>query len=212
MLKEIAHFARALPETRRMFKTMSKDAFLDAVTQNTDEAGKLKWRASLVADLEGDVLEIGCGTGRSPVVRLFSGGGCGSTAAGATSRFTALASRSIAPFPSVPRGEAGTAVHEPSTCPDGASPTGPARETCRCTAGDATRLASSLRFAVEAGSVQVEAGFAIVLPRSRRLERCCASLIRANCSPPEQSAPGGRARRDAWAVDRVEGGRRGAKE
>ncbi len=64
MLREIAHFARTLPETRRMFKTMPKDAFLDAVTQNTDEAGKLKWRASLVADLEGDVLEIGCGTGR----------------------------------------------------------------------------------------------------------------------------------------------------
>ena len=63
-MREIAHFARNAPATLRMKRTMPRDRFLDAVAQCADEAGKLRWRAALVADLEGDILEIGCGTGR----------------------------------------------------------------------------------------------------------------------------------------------------
>lgn len=64
MLNEIAHFVRNVPHTRRMWRTMPKDEFLDAIAGSADEAGKLARRAALVADLRGDVLEIGCGTGR----------------------------------------------------------------------------------------------------------------------------------------------------
>ena len=63
MFREIAHFLRHLPGTARMRRSMSPTDFYDAVMTLADEAGAAEWRASLVADLEGDVLEIGCGTG-----------------------------------------------------------------------------------------------------------------------------------------------------
>ena len=46
-----------------MRRSMSTVDFYDAVMTRADEAGAAEWRASLVADLEGDVIEIGCGTG-----------------------------------------------------------------------------------------------------------------------------------------------------
>ncbi len=62
MLREIAHL-RHLPSSRRMRRTMNQADFYDALMVRADEAGVRERRASLVTDLEGDVLEIGCGTG-----------------------------------------------------------------------------------------------------------------------------------------------------
>ena len=63
MLREIAHFVRHLPSNRRMRRTMNQADFYDALFLRADEAGVRERRALLVTDLEGDVLEIGCGTG-----------------------------------------------------------------------------------------------------------------------------------------------------
>ena len=63
MLREIAHFLRYLPSTRRMQRSMNQADFYDALMLRADEAGVRERRALLVTDLEGDVLEIGCGTG-----------------------------------------------------------------------------------------------------------------------------------------------------
>ena len=46
-----------------MRRSMSPADFYDAIMTRADEAGAAEWRASLVTDLQGDVLEIGCGTG-----------------------------------------------------------------------------------------------------------------------------------------------------
>lgn len=64
MLREIVHFARHLPALARMSRRMSRVELLDAIEHRVDEAGKAERRASLVADLEDKVLEIGCGTGK----------------------------------------------------------------------------------------------------------------------------------------------------
>ena len=63
MLREIAHFLRHIPSTGRMRRTMNQADFYDALMMRADEAGVRERRALLVTDLEGDVLEIGCGTG-----------------------------------------------------------------------------------------------------------------------------------------------------
>jgi len=42
---------------------MNQADFYNALMARADEAGLRERRALLVADLEGDVLEIGCGTG-----------------------------------------------------------------------------------------------------------------------------------------------------
>ena len=63
MLREIAHFLRHLPSTGRMRRTMNQADFYNALMARADGAGLRERRALLVADLEGDVLEIGCGTG-----------------------------------------------------------------------------------------------------------------------------------------------------
>ena len=63
MLREIAHFLRHVPNNRRMRRTMNQADFYDALFVRADEAGMRERRALLVSDLEGDVLEIGCGTG-----------------------------------------------------------------------------------------------------------------------------------------------------
>ena len=62
MLREIAHL-RHLPSNRRMQRTMNQADFYDALFVRADEAGVRVRRVLLVTDLEGDVLEIGCGTG-----------------------------------------------------------------------------------------------------------------------------------------------------
>ncbi len=63
MIREIAHFLREFPAARRLKAKMPAVDLLDLVEVRLDEAGKAAFRASLVADLEGDVLEIGAGTG-----------------------------------------------------------------------------------------------------------------------------------------------------
>ena len=63
MLREIAHALRHLPSNRRMRRTMNQADFYDVLFERADEAGVREHRALLVTDLEGDVLEIGCGTG-----------------------------------------------------------------------------------------------------------------------------------------------------
>ncbi len=63
MIKETSHFFREFPEARRLKGKMPGLDLLDLVEVRLDEAGKAAFRASLVADLEGDVLEIGAGTG-----------------------------------------------------------------------------------------------------------------------------------------------------
>ena len=63
MLRELAHFLRYAPSAGRLQKRTDRVAFLDRVEGQLDQAGKARWRAALVADLAGEVLEIGAGTG-----------------------------------------------------------------------------------------------------------------------------------------------------
>ncbi len=50
MLREIAHFLRHLPSTRRMRRTMKQADFYDALFVRADEAGVRERRALLVTD------------------------------------------------------------------------------------------------------------------------------------------------------------------
>jgi ubiquinone/menaquinone biosynthesis C-methylase UbiE len=63
MIRELAHFVRHFLGAARMRRGMELTEALDLYEMRLDEAGKGKWRADLVADLTGDVLEIGAGTG-----------------------------------------------------------------------------------------------------------------------------------------------------
>jgi len=63
MIKEIAHFVRNLSAAKRMRGEMGRAELLEFIEKQVDAAGKARWRAELVADLTGDVLEIGAGTG-----------------------------------------------------------------------------------------------------------------------------------------------------
>lgn len=63
MIREIIHFVRYAPAARKQQKKMDRPAFYDLVESQLDKAGKAAWRDALVADLSGDVLEIGAGTG-----------------------------------------------------------------------------------------------------------------------------------------------------
>ncbi len=63
MLRELVHFARTAPSSAGMKKRLAPAALLDHVEEQLDRAGKAHWRAQLVSDLEGEVLEIGAGSG-----------------------------------------------------------------------------------------------------------------------------------------------------
>ncbi len=63
MLREIGHFVRNLPAAKRMRDEMGRAEMLEFIEREVDAAGKARWRADLVADIAGDVLEIGAGTG-----------------------------------------------------------------------------------------------------------------------------------------------------
>ncbi len=63
MLRELMHFARTAPSAARMKRRLTPGAHLDHVEAQLGRAGKAHWRAQLVADLEGEVLEIGAGSG-----------------------------------------------------------------------------------------------------------------------------------------------------
>ena len=63
MLKELSHFIRHLPEVMGMKRRMRQAELYQALMERSEAAGLGERRASLVADLRGDVLEIGCGSG-----------------------------------------------------------------------------------------------------------------------------------------------------
>lgn len=63
MIRELAHFLRYVPTVVRDRRRLGRlDAF-DLFEVRMDEAGRARWRRALVVDLEGDVLEVGAGTG-----------------------------------------------------------------------------------------------------------------------------------------------------
>jgi ubiquinone/menaquinone biosynthesis C-methylase UbiE len=63
MLRELSYFACHAPSTARLRRRMDRTAFLDLVETRLDQAGKEHWRAALLGDLAGEILEIGAGTG-----------------------------------------------------------------------------------------------------------------------------------------------------
>jgi SAM-dependent methyltransferase len=63
VLREIAHFFRHLPGVVRLGVTRSHADVVAVLMERLDAAGFAAWRARLVGDVEGHVLEIGCGTG-----------------------------------------------------------------------------------------------------------------------------------------------------
>jgi ubiquinone/menaquinone biosynthesis C-methylase UbiE len=63
MLKEIGHFIRVGKEVTKLQKKHPRAEFADLMTAKADEQGYADVRRELVGDLEGSVLEIGCGTG-----------------------------------------------------------------------------------------------------------------------------------------------------
>jgi SAM-dependent methyltransferase len=63
MLAEIAHVLRHAPATLAMKRRMSQAELYATLVARMDAAGLAARRAELVADLRGDAVEIGCGTG-----------------------------------------------------------------------------------------------------------------------------------------------------
>lgn len=64
MIREIVHFFRYVPEVVWLSTQHSQSELFDLLMERSERAGFAKWRAALVAGLEGRVLEFGCGTGR----------------------------------------------------------------------------------------------------------------------------------------------------
>ena len=62
MLRELIHLARHAPSTLLLKRRLSQVDLYDAVMTSADEAG-FRARRAWLADVRGDVLEIGCGTG-----------------------------------------------------------------------------------------------------------------------------------------------------
>ena len=63
MLRELTHFLRHAPATLRLKRNLPQAELYDTLCAAGDDAGMTTWRAELLADLSGDVLEIGAGTG-----------------------------------------------------------------------------------------------------------------------------------------------------
>ncbi|MFQ5638921.1 MAG: class I SAM-dependent methyltransferase [bacterium] len=63
MLKELLHFTVHAPSTLAMKRKLSHVELYDTLMLRAEDAGLAKWRAALVEDVAGRVLEIGCGTG-----------------------------------------------------------------------------------------------------------------------------------------------------
>jgi ubiquinone/menaquinone biosynthesis C-methylase UbiE len=75
MLREIAHFALHAPEVAALKARSSPAELYEVIQERADANGLAAERSALVRGLAGDVLEIGCGTGRmlrhyAPGVRL----------------------------------------------------------------------------------------------------------------------------------------------
>ena len=63
MIREIYHFFRHGPKVQKRQKEMSPVEFRKDLARRADADGYAQLRSSLVGDLEGDILEIGAGTG-----------------------------------------------------------------------------------------------------------------------------------------------------
>jgi SAM-dependent methyltransferase len=63
MLKEIVHFIRNGREVSKLQRKFPRAEFADRMTAKADAQGYAEVRRELVGDLQGRVLEIGCGTG-----------------------------------------------------------------------------------------------------------------------------------------------------
>jgi len=64
VLREISHFLWHAPATLRLKARLPQDELYELVMSRADTAGLALHRAALVADLEGDILELGSGTGK----------------------------------------------------------------------------------------------------------------------------------------------------
>jgi SAM-dependent methyltransferase len=64
VLREIGHFLWNAPGALRLKARLPQDELYETLMARADEAGLGDRRAALVADLAGDVLELGSGTGR----------------------------------------------------------------------------------------------------------------------------------------------------
>ena len=63
MIREICYFFRYGPRIKRLQVELGLAEFLKRVSKELDADGFAELRTSLVGDLEGDILEIGTGTG-----------------------------------------------------------------------------------------------------------------------------------------------------
>ncbi len=63
MLRELIHLARHAPATLLLKRRVDQVELYETVMARANDAGLAERRRALVSDLEGDVLEIGCGTG-----------------------------------------------------------------------------------------------------------------------------------------------------
>jgi ubiquinone/menaquinone biosynthesis C-methylase UbiE len=63
MLREILHLVRHMPATLLLRRQLTQTELYDVLMQRANEAGFAQERRCLVADLSGDVVELGCGTG-----------------------------------------------------------------------------------------------------------------------------------------------------
>ena len=93
MIREVAHFFRHMPGVARLSRRMSRGELFDVLLDRSDAAGGAERRRRLVAGLEGEVLEIGCGTGR---MFRYYGGGLRLTALEPDDRFFPLARKEAA--------------------------------------------------------------------------------------------------------------------
>jgi SAM-dependent methyltransferase len=64
MLREIGHLLWHVPGALRLKARLPQEALYETLMDRADRAGLAGQRAGLVADLRGDVLELGSGTGR----------------------------------------------------------------------------------------------------------------------------------------------------
>ncbi len=93
MFRELGHFLRHAPAALRLKRRVGQAELYDHLCGASDEAGLGAWRARLVGDLTGDVLEVGAGTG---LMFRHYGAGARVTALEPAAHFAALAAPRVA--------------------------------------------------------------------------------------------------------------------
>jgi len=63
VIRELAHFVRHAPRTLALQRQLDQGELYDRLCGQQDGLGLGAWRATLVGDLRGDLVEIGAGTG-----------------------------------------------------------------------------------------------------------------------------------------------------